>query len=133
VSLDIRWSVFAIGDRSAIFDFIEADSQSAAIAVDLRVMKRIDRLRRFPESGRPGRVEGTREVVILRTPYIVAYRIVGVSIVILSHSPRSAAMARQFVSKVAKHIRRNLHAFAGSAARSNSGPASSTAPSEASS
>jgi len=28
-----------------------------------------------PEIGRPGRIEGTRELVIPRTPYIAAYRI----------------------------------------------------------
>ncbi|HET7560985.1 MAG TPA: type II toxin-antitoxin system RelE/ParE family toxin [Rhodanobacteraceae bacterium] len=32
-------------------------------------------LLQFPVSGRPGRVEGTRELVIERTPYIAAYRI----------------------------------------------------------
>jgi toxin ParE1/3/4 len=28
-----------------------------------------------PELGRPGRTQGTRELVIARTPYIVAYRV----------------------------------------------------------
>jgi plasmid stabilization system protein ParE len=32
---------------------------------------------RFPELGRPGRVDGTHELVIQRTPYIAAYRIAG--------------------------------------------------------
>jgi toxin ParE1/3/4 len=30
-------------------------------------------LTEFPESGRPGRVTGPRELVIPRTPYIAAY------------------------------------------------------------
>jgi hypothetical protein len=33
--------------------------------------------RGFPQSGRPGRIERTRELVISRTPHIVAYRIAG--------------------------------------------------------
>jgi plasmid stabilization system protein ParE len=33
--------------------------------------------------GRPGRIEGTRELVISRTPYIAAYRIVGNTVRIL--------------------------------------------------
>lgn len=32
-------------------------------------------LLRFPAGGRPGRVEGRRELVVRRTPYIVAYRV----------------------------------------------------------
>ena len=32
-------------------------------------------LLQFTEGGRPGRVEGTRELVVRRTPYIVAYRV----------------------------------------------------------
>ena len=33
--------------------------------------------------GRPGRIEGTRELVISRTPYIAAYRIAGDTVRIL--------------------------------------------------
>jgi plasmid stabilization system protein ParE len=37
----------------------------------------------FVESGLPGRVDGTRELVIDRIPYIAAYRVAGVSVQIL--------------------------------------------------
>jgi len=40
-------------------------------------------LARYPESGRPGCVAGTRELVIRRTPYIAAYRIAGDTVRIL--------------------------------------------------
>jgi plasmid stabilization system protein ParE len=33
--------------------------------------------------GRPGRIEGTRELVISRTPYIAAYRIAGDNVRVL--------------------------------------------------
>jgi addiction module RelE/StbE family toxin len=71
----LEWSAFAIADRDAIFDYIEADSPRAAASVDDRIRACVDNLKRFPEMGRPGRIEGTRELVISRTPYIAAYRI----------------------------------------------------------
>ncbi len=79
----IEWSVFAQADRDAKFDYIEADSPQAAIAVDDRIRAQVDRLVRFPESGRLGRVKGTRELVIDRTPYIAAYRVAGDTVRIL--------------------------------------------------
>ena len=71
----LEWSIFAQADRNEIFDYIEADSPKAAIAVDARIREQVATLARFPHSGRPGRIECTRELVISRTPYIVAYRI----------------------------------------------------------
>jgi toxin ParE1/3/4 len=73
----LEWSHFAQADRDAIFDYIEAESSRAAITVDERIRVQVEGLVRFPESGRPGRVEGTRELVIDHTPYIAAYRIAG--------------------------------------------------------
>lgn len=73
----LEWSLSAIEDREAIFDYIELDNPQAAIDIDERISARAEGLRQFPESGRPGRVEGTRELVIGRTPYIAAYRIDG--------------------------------------------------------
>lgn len=71
----LEWSIFAQADRDAIFDYIEADRPQAAITVDDRIRAQVAGLVRFPKSGRPGRIAGTRELVIQRTPYIVAYRI----------------------------------------------------------
>jgi len=73
----LEWSVFALADRDAIFDYIEADNPRAAISIDDRIRTRVEGLTQFPEMGRPGRIGGTRELVIHRTPYIAAYRIEG--------------------------------------------------------
>jgi toxin ParE1/3/4 len=75
-------------DRERIFDFIEKEDPRAAISVDDRIATQISVLLRFPEGGRPGRIEGTRELVIRRTPYIVAYRVEedGVRILRVLHS-----------------------------------------------
>lgn len=79
----LEWSLPAIEDREAIFDYIEQDNPQVVIDIDERISGRVEGLRRFPESGRPGRVEGTRELVIDRTPYIAAYRIRGDTVRIL--------------------------------------------------
>ena len=79
----LEWSIFAQADRDAIFDYIEADSPQAAIIVDDRIRVQVEGLVQFPESGRLGRAEGTRELVIQRTPYIAAYRIAGNTVRIL--------------------------------------------------
>ena len=79
----LEWSAYALADRTAIFDYIEADSPRAAVVVDARIREQVETLALFPHSGRPGRIEGTRELVISRTPYIVAYRIAGDTVRIL--------------------------------------------------
>lgn len=71
--MQLVWSALSLADRDAIFDYIEVDNPLAAIAIDERIEEAIDHLRRFPESGRVGRVEGTRELVITGTAYIAAY------------------------------------------------------------
>lgn len=53
------------------------------MAVDDRIEAKVEGLTQFPEMGRPGRIEGTRELVISGTPCIAAYRIHGDAIRIL--------------------------------------------------
>ena len=79
----LEWAAFAIEDRNGIFDYIEADSPRAAVVVDDRIRAEVRQLLQFPETGRPGRVEGTRELVISQTPYIAAYCITGETVRIL--------------------------------------------------
>jgi addiction module RelE/StbE family toxin len=71
----IEWVPFALQDRIAIFDYIEADNPRAALSIDERIKSRVETLAQFPEMGRPGRTKGTRELVISKTPYIAVYRI----------------------------------------------------------
>lgn len=81
--MKLVWSAFALADRDGIFTHIEADNPRAAIAVDERIAASVRRLVEFPESGRLGRVAGTRELVIIGTPYVAAYAVTASSIRIL--------------------------------------------------
>lgn len=69
------WSPFALADRDEIFSYIEADNPKAAAEIDERIASALRRLLRFPESGRLGRVAGTRELIVPRTPYIAVYSV----------------------------------------------------------
>lgn len=73
----IVWSLFAIEDREAIFTYIESDSPRTAARIDDLIESQVELLATTPEIGRPGRVTGTRELVIQRTPYIAAYQVEG--------------------------------------------------------
>ena len=78
------WSPEAIADLAALRAYIAQDDPAAAQRVALLIIRNIETL--LPDSaeiGRPGRVPGTRELVIPRTPFIVPYRLVGNTIQIL--------------------------------------------------
>ncbi|AEG57173.1 type II toxin-antitoxin system mRNA interferase toxin, RelE/StbE family [Sinorhizobium meliloti] len=69
------WARYALDDRDTIFSSIERENPRAAVHVDEEIVSAVRRLLDFPESGRPGRIAGTRELVIPRTPYIAAYMV----------------------------------------------------------
>jgi plasmid stabilization system protein ParE len=55
--------------------FIAAENPAAAHLVVARVLEAVAALAEQPGLGRPGRVPGTRELVVLKTRYIVPYRV----------------------------------------------------------
>lgn len=71
------WLRRAINDRDAQLDFIAQDNPLAAVSQGDRIDEQVDILLQHPQMGRPGRKQGTRELVISRTPFIVVYRLKG--------------------------------------------------------
>ena len=67
-----------------IHERITADNPAAAARVIQRIRTAVERLREFPALGRPGRVLGTRELVIPGTPFIVPYRVVDDAVQIIT-------------------------------------------------
>lgn len=72
-----------MADRERHFDFIADASPWSALAVDERIGAVESQLTQFPESGRRGRVPGTRELVVHHTPFVVVYDIREDMIVVL--------------------------------------------------
>lgn len=70
----IVWLKEALGDLRGIGDYIARESPGAARRVVRTIQNDVNLLREHPAIGRPGRLAGTRELVVSRYPYIVAYR-----------------------------------------------------------
>jgi toxin ParE1/3/4 len=79
----IVWTGPAISDLQALRAYSGRDQPATASQQIEHILTVVAGLVRFPESGRPGRRIGTRELVIGRTPYIVAYRTRGDAVQIL--------------------------------------------------
>lgn len=71
----VRWLLKARAGLDAELQRIALEDTDAAVRLAAVFMKRTERLAQFLESGRPGRVAGTRELVIDGFPYIVPYRV----------------------------------------------------------
>jgi toxin ParE1/3/4 len=73
--MEIRWSPEAAVDLAGIVEYIRTQNPSAADGVARTIYDSVVSLESFPRRGRPGRVEGTRELVLSPLPFIVVYRI----------------------------------------------------------
>jgi len=69
------WSRRAIRHLVQLRERIANDSEDNAALVGSRILTAVELLETHPEMGRPGRVLGTRELVIPQTPYVIPYRV----------------------------------------------------------
>lgn len=71
----VRWTIPAANQLRNIFEFIAVDNPVAAYRTVRRIREAILLAARMPSSGRLGRVDGTREITVSGTSYLVAYKI----------------------------------------------------------
>lgn len=79
----VRWLRRALQNLDAEAAYIAQDSPQSAAAFVAHLMASADMLVDHPQMGRPGRVPGTRELVVTRFPYILPYRVRGENVEIL--------------------------------------------------
>jgi toxin ParE1/3/4 len=80
----LRWTLPAVDHLREIFEYMAADNPGAAVRTVERIRNAIRQTARMPNAGRLGRVGGTREVVVLGTGYLVAYRVLDDAIHVLA-------------------------------------------------
>ena len=73
--LEIRWLKRALANLGAEAAFIALDNPAVAARVVDTIARAVELLAQHPGLGRPGRVEGIRELVVANTPYLVPYRV----------------------------------------------------------
>ena len=71
----VRWTTDAADDLERICDYIAESRPESARRVAQSVVERIGTLEAFPHLGRPGRVEGTREIAFPPLPFIAIYEV----------------------------------------------------------
>lgn len=72
----VEWTNGAERNLDAIERYIAQDNPAAAAKTVLKIVKRtFDQLSNQPSSGKPGRINGTRELIFSEFPYIVIYSI----------------------------------------------------------
>lgn len=74
VVFNIRWTKRALHNLDEIGTYIAQDNPNRAQSFVQEIVDKATLLRAFPGMGRPGRVPGTRELVVHKN-YILPYRV----------------------------------------------------------
>jgi addiction module RelE/StbE family toxin len=80
--MPIVFSPEALADLARIRAYIGDRNPPAASRVAVQLIAACDSLEYLPERGRPGLVEGTRELAII-WPYVIVYRITSAAVEIV--------------------------------------------------
>ncbi|TCA72153.1 type II toxin-antitoxin system RelE/ParE family toxin [Rhizobium leguminosarum bv. viciae] len=73
--MKLVWRAKAESDRKKAIQFITDQNVGAAISQLDEIERQTDLLIDQPEIDRPGRIDGTRELIISRTSFIAIYRV----------------------------------------------------------
>jgi toxin ParE1/3/4 len=71
----VVWSPRAIGHLAALRAHMARENPGAAARTAETLLAAVDRLAELPNLARPGRVSGTRELVVPGTRYVIPYRV----------------------------------------------------------
>lgn len=72
--MKLQWTNAAIKDLVQVRLQIAESSPDAAAEIAARLLQAVEVLVEYPDIGRGGRAQGTEELVVAGTPYIVVYR-----------------------------------------------------------
>lgn len=81
--MQVRWLRKALQNLDEEATYIAQADPGAARLVVQRVMAAVVMLADQPGLGRPGRVPGTRELIVAKTRYVVPYRVRGGTVEVL--------------------------------------------------
>lgn len=81
--MQVKWLRHALANLEQEADYLAQDNPQAAAALVVEADASTRCLAQHPDIGRPGRVPGTRELVLPHFPYIIPYRVTAQRVEIL--------------------------------------------------
>src|SRR5665213_4593586 len=90
--MDTVWRHVALNGLENAHQYIAKQNHDAAKRIFDAILTSVRHLADSPNIGRPGRVDGTRELVVVGTPYIVAYAVADnrINILAVQHGAQEA-------------------------------------------
>jgi toxin ParE1/3/4 len=79
----VKWLRRALRNIDQVGQYIADDDPAATERTVRHIRRSVERLAEHPYLGRPGRIVGTRELIVPGTPYIVPYRVRGRTVEVL--------------------------------------------------
>ncbi len=81
--MKLRWLSPALAQLDRVYECIAQENPKAARWVFTQIRDTTQKLKRFPNAGRIGKVEGTRELIVTNLPYLIVYRVRATEVQIL--------------------------------------------------
>ncbi|BAH73490.1 type II toxin-antitoxin system RelE/ParE family toxin [Solidesulfovibrio magneticus] len=73
--MHVKWLRTALKNLDDELEYIAREDHELAVKIYAHIQDAVDNLKQFPDSSRPGRIFGTRELVISRYNYLIPYRV----------------------------------------------------------
>jgi toxin ParE1/3/4 len=73
--MKIEWTRWAIDQWLETFEYLESENASAARRIAQCIFEVVDMLADHPFAGRKGKIAGTREFAVPRSPFIIGYEV----------------------------------------------------------
>lgn len=73
--MKLRWTLIADIELLKLVTYIHPRNRKAALRLHAHTRQRVQQLEMFAHSGKPGRISGTRELVVGESPYIAIYTV----------------------------------------------------------
>ncbi|MDB9536067.1 type II toxin-antitoxin system RelE/ParE family toxin [Dolichospermum planctonicum CS-1226] len=81
--MQVKWLRRALRNLEQARNYVFQDNPTAAQELIIKIQNAANQLQNYPFMGKNGRVEGTRELIISNSPYILIYRIKEESVEVL--------------------------------------------------
>jgi addiction module RelE/StbE family toxin len=81
--MQVKWLRRALRNLEQARNYVFQDNPTAAQELILKIQNAANQLQNYPFMGKNGRVEGTKELIISNSPYILIYRVKEESVEVL--------------------------------------------------